>query len=864
MIRNNLLKKPLPLSRAPDLSRLLYACGVKRHDEVVGGNLECPLCRGQSRALSDLGRMGSVSPRETFQIFPTGGNDFAMRCTNCGFAGNGLNLFWKTRQNLSSWESAIQSLDEFELFGDKPLDAGWVERGEAWSDFEPLFEKAKARMRGMENPLWIRQFGEIGVLPTVEFVDHFKWAGKFSGFKRAKVYLRLVRTIHGLPSYVAIDGRGPGMEFTRYYFNDPGPLEVAVPSSALYRDWSTELVVLTDMHTAVAYQNRTATTAETIGHEYAAMWILNCTGPIHEEMPARIIHYLAGPGESGEFALALCAGQAEVKIWKAEDRSHDLFLPKLEDIRNEEFPAIEYLVEMIVCKTESDSHAIAYLDSVLKKPWASPAISAVITAALSRRLGRPLDDLVRQMGAVQSILAFHGDKATYLSRNGLFLKTTDRGRTNYRPCSNFSLQIEESSTDGRAILGHSVQLRMGQMRTTFRIDDSDFQDGRKLMSKATLAALAANCPSLPNLTSPSDVELLPLIVRGTQSAPQSILSVPDHWGFSPGRFQGPDFNVINGAVHTYRSAVVQPACLSLLEREMEGVAPGAESEFMKFRTNEFAAWFMHLPPGPKGCVAVLLHTAMYWLYRGAGGGESFLALPTREYHSLFSSLVGIRPIEVGRARTEHFGVPRLMAGSYSSAVQFGRQGRIVAALEATDRRLENRVISLLHRVPIGSETSIEAPFSLLPQLAHGAASSRSIDEAEATFLQRIDDPNIRSELCVNLLRARDYLIPPGATLDLFLRQAGERIVRREAVVAGEEKKGMVLLKTETVTKLAVHGYHYDERRIADLLGTAHGVTAPIRNYGRRRIRVFQIPSEKFKIFEAAWEMKSRVWIPFGS
>jgi hypothetical protein len=789
------------------------------------------------------------------------GNDYAFRCHNCGFAGNGVDLFWKSRRAILRWEEAILQLGEFSLFGDNPLDPQWVERGEAWSDFEPVFERARARMRAFENPLWNRQFGEVGVLPKEEFVERFKWAGKLSSFKKSKVYLRLVRTIHGLPSYVAIDERTPGMEFTRFYFNNPGPLEVVVPGWALFRDWSTELVAMTDMHTAVAYQNSIFNT-ETIGTHYAPMWIMNCTGPVHEEVPARIIHYIAGPGESGEFALALCTGRAEVKVSKISDRSGScLFLPKLEDIKRQESPAIQFLVDMIVSGTESNSHAIAYLDSLLKKPWACPTTSAVITTALSRRLGGPIDELVRQMGSVESILPFEGESATYLSRNGLYLKTTDKLRTTFRPCSNFSLQIEESSTDGREVLGHLLQLRMGQMRTRFRIDDSDFQDGNTLMSKATLAALAANCPALPNLSSPSDVRLLPSIVRGTQSAPTSNLSVPAFWGFSPGRFQGPDFHSSSGGLRCYLGSNPLPACVSLLGHGVDGAAPGTEFQFLKFRANEFAAWFLRIPPEHRGAVAVLLYAAVFWLFRGSHGEESYLALPNPEYHLLFASLLGIRPIELGRARIEHPGVPRIMTACYSSTGQFGRQGRIVAALEAKDRRLDNRVISLLHRSYPVTAASIEAPFSLLPLLTHAIVSSRSIREAEETFLELIDDEYLRSEIRISLLKGRDFLVPPSGILDNFLKHVGELINLRDAIVSEDEKKGTVLLRTETVSELRTLGYHYDERRIADQLDTTCKGAAPIRNYGRSRIRVFQIPAERFPAEGEA--EKSKAWVPLG-
>jgi len=862
MIRNLLHKKPLPLSRPPDLSRLLAACGTGEQGGRVGGYLKCPLCHGQSRELRESGRPGLAPGMESLHVTATLGNDYALRCHNCGFAGNGLSLYWKSRLSGTTWEEAIRRLGEFELFGEEAASPDWVERGEAWSDFESLFEMAQARMRAFENPSWNGQFGEIGVLPKDEFVERFKWAGKLSGFKKSKVYLRLVRTLHGLPAYVAIDERIPGMEFSRYYFNDPGPLELAVPTWALFRDWATELVITTDRDTAVAYQNTLAETAP-IGHCVAAILVVACTGPLHEEIPARRIHYLAGPGETGEFALAFCAGSAEVNVWKAPDKSRDMRLPKLEDIKKEEYSAIEALADMIVSRTESGSHAVAYLDSLLKKPWVNPATTAVITAALRRRLDAPLDDLVRQMGSIQTIFSFRGERATYLCRNGLYLKTNDKLRSSFSPCSNFSLQIEESATDGRDVLGHSMQLRMGRERTRFRIDDSDFQDGKKLMEKATRAALAANCPTLPNLASPSDLRLLPSIVRGTQSAPPSSLSVPAHWGFSPGRFQGPDYCISALGVHCYRSPMAPPGCINLLDREMAGIAPGEELEFLSFRANEFASWFSRLPPEQKGIVPVLLHAALFWLFRGAGGGESYLALPTPEHHSLFASLLGIRPIEVGRARIEYPGVPRIMAASYSSSEQFGRQGRIVAALEATDRRLDNSVTSLLRRHRSASYDSVVAPFSLLPLLAYAVVGQGAIDGAKETFLQLVDDNYVRRELHVGLSKSSNLLVPPFKNLDFFLMRAAELIDARANIVAREVEGGMVLFKTEAVTQLRGLGYHFDERRIADELATNYELAAPIRNYGRKRIRVFQIPAKQFEIFETSVLNKREVRVPFG-
>jgi len=294
-----------------------------------------------------------------------------------------------------------------------------------------------------------------------------------------------------------------------------------------------------------------------------------------------------------------------------------------------------------------------------------------------------------------------------------------------------------------------------------------------------------------------------------------------------------------------------PGCLSLFGRELAEVAQGEELEFIRFRANEFSSWCSGLDGNNHDLVNVVLNAALFWLYRGSKGSESHLALPSPEHHALFTSLVGIRPIEVGRARLEHPGVPRLMAGAYSSVEQFRRQGRIVAALEATNFCFDNRVTSLLHRYRNIPGPATVAPFSLTPAFLYALVGQTTFEEAKRKFLGLVEDHFVRNSIHHGMARGMDQLIPPGEYLDRFLKHATKLSCSSSYVVVRDEKRGTVLFKTDSVENLVPPGYHFDERRIADELRRHCGVRTPIRRYGRSRTRVFEIPAGKFGIFDAS-------------
>jgi len=806
--------------------------------------------------------------RETLSVLPTLGNDYAFRCHLCGFAGNSLQLHWQVHRKMRTWKDQIEGLAASGVFGGGRPDEAWEGRARAWAEFEPLFEKAKARLRcqveddsfsQVEDP-WTGQFGEAGTLRLEEFLEEcHPWAGKLSGYNGTHLHLRLVRTIHGLPAYLALDQRFPGMEFARYYFNDPGPVALAVPEWGLYRDWSTELVAAADLRTAQAYAETLSradpdpdTDGDPDGKHFAAVWVVDCGGPIYEEIPARRIHYLAGPGETGEFALAFCGGRAEVTVWKTPRFSRPGHVPDLKTIRGEEIDAADFVADRIVEQSETDSHALACLDSMLGKPWVGEAAAASLSAAVRGRLGSDFDALARESGGVSAVLPFAGDSATYLCRNGLYLKAGDRGRVSFRPCSNFSLRIEESSADGEGgALGHRVELRMQGATTRFRIDDSVFQSGPRLMERVTRAALAAGFPHLPNLATPADLRLLPSIVRGTQSPPRSRLTDPGCRGFGPLRFRGPGYRISPGLLVCVPELAEPARCVSMLTPELEGMRPGDESAFLKFRANELASWMCRASPPEGEMIGSVLSAALLWVLRGSQGVDAYLALPTPAHHALFASLVGIGVIELGRARPEHPGVPRVMAASYSSAPQFRRQGRIVAALEATDRRLDNRVTSLLGGVGERDRPPPTPPAPVLSLLAFAAVGQSTPEGAESVLLGLLDNVALRRDTEEMLRRGSERVAPPESYLRLFLERAGGTKGCRDEIVSRSASPGLVLLDTDSIKRLEALGYRFDERRIANELASKHGVKRPIRRYGRARTRVFRIPKGVFGIFDEA-------------
>ena len=832
---SNCRKIPPPLSRQPNPHRLFTACGVRDFNGTFGVTYECPLCHGYNREATVSEKRRSAKGRKaTLRMYPTLANDFAVHCHNCGYTGNGLNLFWRTQGK------TLDRLKEIDLFDGAEPDEGWIERCLAWNQLEPIFEHARARIQtdGSDNPY---SLGEVGRISREDLARQFEPIGLLSAYRGYNLYLRIVRTLHGLPSYVAVDHL-PGKEIARYYFHPPGPVELVTQQWCLYQDWGAEFVLTTDHTMACDLKRLMGGSLGTRPIPFA--WASHCEGEIHEEIPPRLLHYLASPSESGEFALAFSHSRTDVRVRQMLEGTPLEQFQRFGDITDGESDAITFVADRIIKQTESDAHAISFLDAILAKPWVPRAAGDRLTAELAKRIGKSFKSTVELSGATSQVLSYVGEHATFLCRNGIYLKSSGKRRLNFQPCSNFSLYLERSTKNGVEILSHRVQLRMGPHQARFEIKAESFLDGRKLMKKAQEVALAERWEAAPTMSCHGGVALLPSIVLGTQQAPSSEIGAPAVWGFSPGKFRGPDYVISWKGMAFQDEGSSQPPCTRLLSLEAPESDSGDEKDYLKWKAHELASWAELAPIDTALLVGVLVNAALCWLHRGARGLRSFLALPTQEHLSVFSTITGIQAIQVGRAKREQQGIPRVMDSSYWDIGQFQRQGRIVAAIEDPDHRLNAKVMCLVHHIPEGLGPIGEVPSSLLGLLCYSVLGTKTRHEALLKLLELIDDPEPRQELHRLFVRSQKFFVQPDKYLETFIKNLGTPPPGSFIEQSGWPDH--LLLKREVIPSYERRSLRFDIQRLGHEIRVNHFTRKALTRYGRERIPVLAIPKALFR------------------
>ncbi|MDF1738664.1 MAG: hypothetical protein P1U86_05855 [Verrucomicrobiales bacterium] len=781
--------------------------------------------------------------RDTLRITPTPENDHAFHCSNCGFLGNELALMWRTRYGqFDSWDEILAHLAEWDVFNGEEPDEDWVHRAKAWERLRSILDKA-VTYTGYRAPENLFPFGENGTLAVVDFE---RWFPEIEG--RLKIpgptmRLRLLRTIQGLPAYISICRAKVPVEAARIYFRRPGNLEAIIPSWSFYQDWSEDLVLATDLDTACLFQSKLANDDL---RKVPFLFVKHCDEAILEEIPTRVFHYLPREHESGEFALALCHSRGEVRV---HDARQDDVLDQICIKSHGGTDAITFVADHIQGRTQSDSQALAYLDAILAKPWIAAKTRETLTTEVSSRLRIDFDTAVRLSGTTPRLLPYEGEHATFLCRNGIYLKSTNRDRSGFQPCSNFSLRIEESYLAGEEALNHRLKLSMGHDTTEFNIPELDFLDGRKLMEGASKAALRSGWATLPNLTCYGGISQLPFIVRGTQMAPLYKSTAPKAWGFTRDEFQGPDYaiNPRGLRMKTIRHEV--PQVVQMLPTFGALTGQRWEQEALRFKAREFASWLSTIDRRACEVAGVLFYAALYWLLRGSRGLNSFLALPSPSYLSTFETLTGIQSIQVGRAPREHAGVPRLMASSYWSLEQFQRQGRIVAALEDDAHRLDPRVTCLVHCLsgtPDKYPDMPEIPEHLFALLCYAVVGQSSLKVAFERLVDLVDEKELKDEFRTISKNCGDTVIPPGQYLNRFLSFARLHLLDEQNLINEHRQQGAVLLKRSAVESPKGGAPTFDVLRVAEELRKAHEGWEPLGTYSRKRIHVIRIPEALFQ------------------
>ncbi|MEM6915048.1 MAG: hypothetical protein AAF491_00675, partial [Verrucomicrobiota bacterium] len=841
----NFQQPPKPLKRPPDLRKLMALCGVYNFNGAIDTYYQCPCCLGIERMMGPPTLEQHQIRRDTLRVFPTPENDWGFQCSNrnCGFQGNGVLLLRQSSQGrLGTWDSVIEAIQRSDLFqGDEP-DPEWIERARAWADLQWTFEKAVANVNTPEmgEP---KNFGEYGVIQTEELIRRFPPVGALSQTRETKVRLRLIRTIQGLPSHLRVSRYDTDIEICRCYFHAPGALHLITPRWARYYDWSQELAIATDFEAASTFQDELRNeNLPTVPLAY----VHHCTGELIEEVPTRLIQYLVGPKESGEFALAFAHLRAEVRVRQIGEHLPDTPRKFYQLVGDEQDP-IEFVADEVLRKTESDVESLAFLEAVLAKPWITAQTCDSLSRAVTARLKIPSETVPRLSGPFPRLHPFEGEHATFLCRNRIYLRSTDRSRKAFRPCSNFSLRTLESYLADDQSLNHRLSLHLGENRAEFTLKEEEFLEGKKLMEAATAAGINAGFPTLPTVNFAEGISLLSQIVRGTQPQPLATLHAPAHWGFHLAEFQGPDYSIRPEGLRRHALRTNFPRAVSMLPSIGSSAGIRDEWEYLRCEARRFASWFQMAPGLLNHFVCDLFFTGLYWLHRGASGLQSFLALRTPEQFDALERLLGIQSIEVGRAPREHAGVPRLMRSSYWSTEQYRRQGRVAVALEDQAHRTDPLIIQSSY-APIGGTNPKfpdleDMPESILPLLSYAVIGQPTLKACFERLWGLVEEEELKNQYRMIFYHGGSSLIPPGRYLDRFFSALKSTSFIEKYSIHDHQQEGMILLMRSVFDGLPKMGHVFHERSVIQELRDRSNGSDPVTRYGKKRVPVLRIPSE---------------------
>ena len=852
-------QEPLPLDPPPNPHRMAELCRIPDFTGALGATYLCPVCEGEHRQAPVLNsRINHIEARDTrkrtLRLFPTFGNDFGVHCWNCGILESALAF------SLQRPDPMGRSLEDFDLFDGHPVERDWYLRAQAWHRFKAVLKEARA---GMRNPPDsspeipdVYRYLEAGLIHRDRLRSGFPQMEGLSNCRRTWLFLRIVRTLHGLPAYAVVEV-APYQSVARYFFHPMGPIALEVPTWSPYFDWRQELVLSSSLDVAATLDEIIRDGSEDRPPLPRAR-IIGCRGPIHEEMPARVMTYVPDQQEPNEFALAFCNGSSAVRV-------HRLGRGNSEDRANQNDPffgedAIEATADEIEENSTSDSHSVAWLDAILSKPWIGEHARRQLTTKVASRIGERFEEIVDESGIRPWTLPYIAELATFLCRNGVYLKSTNHERTEFEVCSNFSLRIEQTMVRDGESLQHRLALRMGHRRTHFEIEVSRFLKGHVLLSDTIRVAHEAGWPELPKMMCRGGVGILPMIVENTQLAPTPQCTEMQAWGFTAGQFEGPDYTVSSRGFRFQRERLGPPSTVRLLSREATVGDMVSGEEYLRWAAARFFSW-LELR-ADRALLQVLLCAAWVWLHRAAKGMPSFLALKNRKELLLFSEMLGIQPIEVGMEQdSSTVGVPKVMDSCFWSLKHFQRQGWLVAAIEEERHYLDPRVICVVHgETSRESEGEAECPVPILGLLAYSVLSSGTLEEGIHQMVGLLDDANLREFARQSFEAGAKAVVEPRHYLEVFLSHLDE--LEREVSTGGEsfwllqsKRKGVQLIPRARLENSELK--HFDIHRVAQEIQEKTGLEQPLDRYGKERTPVLVVP-------ETLIAGETRAGLPFGT
>lgn len=111
-----------------------------------------------------------------------------------------------------------------------------------------------------------------------------------------------------------------------------------------------------------------------------------------------------------------------------------------------------------------------------------------------------------------------------------------------------------------------------------------------------------------------------------------------------------------------------------------------------------------------------------------------------------------------------------MASSLWKLEQYRRHGHLVAAIEASDRRIDSTLPAVVHRLEHAE--GLLPPSSFLSLLTYCCLGVASLDEAITKLLKLPETRELRHSLRRSLDRGRWYLAPEGLNLETFFGGSG--------------------------------------------------------------------------------------------
>lgn len=797
------------------------------------GNLSavygCPLCDGIPPTPSLPETLPNRKP--TLRIFVNIHNEVVLRCHVCGFAGTGLDLL---AQRGGSWDEIIHTLEEHRVFGDEPIPEHWINRAKFWRRFLPFFERAQAEFRmGIRWGDWEARFGEVGRAMGGGISDYLPELGLPLRESGSAFLLEVRRSLLGLPLEVSAIDRY-GAQIAHYQIHPPEPVTLVVPDWALFRDFTEEIILTTSLPLATQLQ---LAAAESKGTCPPIAWIFNATGPVLDDIPIRKIHFAHRPADSPDFALAFAHGTAQVTVSCPEDEGAERGSMRGKEV-------IEAMAQRIVAVRDQGVNPLAYMDSILDKPWIARETAYRLAQAVALRLGETAGELISHSGATGNLLPLERPEAIFLCRNGAYYRADDKKRERFVSCSNFSLSILESSViqteDGEEAVSHQLRLTQGKQSATFCISEEEFECGTRLLQRAVRAAVEEGFRSLPWMSDPSYIEVLPTLVKATQ-IPREAPPPAYELGWKNGAFYGPGFIATANGLRGFPYCPSPKSRLWLLPEKSDNLSD-LNADYLRRKANELGTWLAGLPEREQRAAGVMLYAALYWLNRASRGPDCFLLAPSRQHLDFLGSLCGLGPIEVGRTQL-HPWAPRLMASFYRKPEQFSRHGHLVAGIETPDYQFDPSLAVVVHGFHGEALPFPQPPSSYLSLLAYCCTGSGFPGEVIIKLAHLAESIKGRDVLKRVLEAGREYLVEPGdgnyltCFLDAVRRHYG---LERWLIESRRCERQGPLLRREVVEHLSFHhDYCFRETVLINELRKATGLEQPTR-YGKDGIPAFAL------------------------